>query len=217
MNKLCFISGLGADEKAFSNLPDFGIPKVDVKWIPNEHNESLYNYAQRLISKYRINQGDIIIGLSFGGLLAQQMAEILGSRYVILISSFRTREDLKFLFRQGLRLHLHKLIPELKSDFIGSLVANYLNSGSQISRPIIEEMVKETDMKLMKWSIEKIFELKSELAQDVVKFNLIGSNDRIVKFWHNETTYEISGGSHFMVFEEADAVSRIIQNVILNN
>ena len=214
MKNQFFISGLGADEKAFSKLGDFGTNKIFIEWLRNHDNESLHSYCQRLIDQYNIQQGDLLVGLSFGGLIAQQIAEIVGIDKVILISSFRTKDDLKMVFNKALAYRLHKLIPNAKSDLVANLVANFLNSGTSSSRSIIQEMVKSTDMILMNWSIEKIYQQDHELAPGIAKINLIGTKDRIVKRWHSESTHLIEGGSHFMVYEQAEAVSNIIRNFI---
>jgi len=68
---------------------------VFIEWLPNHENESLHSYAKRLIDIYGIDRGDLIVGLSFGGLIAQQISEIVGQDRIILISSFRTKDDLR--------------------------------------------------------------------------------------------------------------------------
>ena len=154
------------------------------------------------------------MGLSFGGLVAQQIADILKPDYVILISSFRTKDDLKIQFSSGLKLKLHKLMPEMKSEFIGTIVANYLNSGTNQSKSALKAMLSSTDMKLMKWSLEKIYEQNNPLAIDVKKYSLIGSIDRVVKPWKIESTYLVEGGSHFMVYDKAEEISDIIRGIV---
>ena len=214
MKKQYFISGLGADKTAFQNLEDFGTTKIMIDWISNRPNESLYDYAARIIEKYGITSDDILVGLSFGGLVAQQIADILKPDYVILISSFRTKDDLKIQFSSGLKLKLHKLMPEMKSEFIGTIVANYLNSGTNQSKSALKAMLSSTDMKLMKWSLEKIYEQNNPLAIDVKKYSLIGSIDRVVKPWKIESTYIVEGGSHFMVYDKAEEISDIIRGIV---
>lgn len=214
MKKQYFISGLGADKTAFQNLEDFGTTKIMIDWISNRPNESLYDYASRIIEKYGITSDDILAGLSFGGLVAQQIADILKPDYVILISSFRTKDDLKIQFSSGLKLKLHKLMPEMKSEFIGTIVANYLNSGTNQSKSALKAMLSSTDMKLMKWSLEKIYEQNNPLAIDVKKYSLIGSIDRVVKPWKIESTYLVEGGSHFMVYDKAEEISDIIRGIV---
>ena len=111
-------------------------------------------------------------------------------------------------------MKLQKLMPEMKSEFIGSIVATYLNSGSKISVPVLKEMVMSSDMKLMKWSLEKIYEQDVILAPDILKYSIIGDKDKVVKPWIIETTYIVEDGSHFMVFDKAREVTKIISSII---
>ncbi len=214
MRKLYFISGLGADEKAFHRLEDFGVPKIMVQWLDPIPKESLLNYCKRIITQYGITQQDIIVGLSFGGLIAQQIAQILDQRFVILISSFRTKEDLRLLFKKGLQFRLYKLMPEIKFPLISEVVANVLNSGTTEGKPVLKAMLETTDMKLLKWSIEKIFQQDIELGQEAIKYNLLGNKDRVMKIWRNKTTHIIQGGSHFMVYDKAKEVSTAIKQIL---
>lgn len=214
MIKQFFISGLGANEKAFQRLENFGTTKIMVKWIPNEQNESLLNYSKRIIEEYKIAKSDIVVGLSFGGLVAQQIAEILKPEFIILISSFRTKDDLKFIFNKGLKLKLHRLIPEIRSTAMDNIIANYLNSGTSRSKTVLKEMIESTDLQLMRWSLEKIFKQNVPLSVNTIKYNLLGTSDRIIKPWKNKTTFMIEGGSHFMVYDEAKEISDIINRLL---
>lgn len=99
MKRIYFISGLGANEKAFSKIGDLGQEKVMVKWLENQPKESLKSYAERLIQEYGIKKDEPLVGLSFGGILAQEIATILGSKEAILISGFQQKSSLRLPFR----------------------------------------------------------------------------------------------------------------------
>ncbi len=214
MKRTFFISGLGANERAFEKLKISKLNSVFLPWLKSEANESLESYSKRLIHEFDITQDDVLVGLSFGGIVAQQIALILGLKYVILISSFRTKEDLNKIFQFGLRNKLFRLMPSFKFPIISEAVAITLNAGSPDSKPIIKEMLDQTDMEMVKWSIQKIYELDQPIKPEIIKYNVIGTQDRIIDMWKNETTYEIEGGSHFMVYEKADEVSRILNQII---
>lgn len=214
MHRLFFISGLGANERAFSRIGEVGCEKIMVKWMANEKNETLKEYAVRLIKQYEIKSRDFVAGLSFGGLVAQKIAAITGQQKVILISSFRDKNDLKLPFRLALNTGLYRLLPSIKVLYIDSMVANILNSGTADSKTVLREMVRSTDYRLMKWSLEQIANTANNTNKDVLLHNIIGDRDRIVHLWRNDTTYVVKGGSHFMVYDRAEEVSRIIREIL---
>jgi len=185
-----------------------------VKWIPCDKKEDLGSYALRLIDDYEIKDNDIVVGLSFGGLLAQEISNITGQRNVILISSFRDKNDLKFPFRQALNAGLQKLFLPIRVPWVDELVANMLNSGTSDSKHVLKEMLTATDYHLMKWSLQQIAGTNGLENKNVVVHNIIGDRDRIVRLWRNNTTYFVKGGSHFMVYDRADEVTEIIRGIV---
>ena len=86
MKKVYFISGLGADKRAFSFLDLSFCEPVFIEWIKPLHKESLQQYALRL--KEQIKEASpTIVGMSFGGMLATEIAKLDATAKIIIISS----------------------------------------------------------------------------------------------------------------------------------
>ncbi|RZJ29312.1 MAG: alpha/beta hydrolase, partial [Chryseobacterium sp.] len=72
MNKIYIFSGLGVDRRVFDNI-DFGDLNVEfIDWIIPLTNEAIEIYAER-ISRKIISENPILIGLSFGGMVAVEI------------------------------------------------------------------------------------------------------------------------------------------------
>ncbi|MCH7534361.1 MAG: alpha/beta hydrolase [Bacteroidetes bacterium] len=210
-----FISGLGADERAFDRLDDFdGWEKVFLKWIPNESGEDIAHYAKRLLGNHHVKSTDVIIGLSFGGLLALGIAKRNHVKSVILISSLRSVKDLKPLWRFMLMTRSYHFIPSFKIAFISKMIRNWFNVRSNQGIKTLEAMVKDSDPKLVKWSIEQIRRAKHNDYSEVQIFNVIGSKDRLINQWESNNTHQIERGGHFMVYEKAKQVNAILRKII---
>ena len=72
-----FISGLGADERVFQFLDLPGIEKKFIRWIEPGKNESIHSYSLRLIDQIQQNEDLVLVGISFGGMVAQEIASCL--------------------------------------------------------------------------------------------------------------------------------------------
>jgi len=214
VSKIFFIPGLGANEMVFDNIGDLPLDKVNVKWLDNEGDEHINSYAQKLINIYKISKNDTVAGLSFGGILAQEIARILELEKVILISSFRDNTDLRSVYRFGLKTGLYRLAPNFRIPVIDEIIAYNLNSENQDSKPILKKMLEQTNYELLKWSLQKIAELPKRPDDNFTIHNIIGNNDKILKTWHNDHTTIIEGGSHFMVYEKAEEVTHVISNIL---
>jgi surfactin synthase thioesterase subunit len=76
--RIYLISGLGADRRVFKKLvfpTDFELIYLD--WITPEPAESLEAYAARLALNIDTSAPFYLIGLSFGGMLATEIAKKL--------------------------------------------------------------------------------------------------------------------------------------------
>lgn len=89
-----FISGLGADRRAFSKLIfSEHFPMIHLDWISPEPNESLRSYASRLALEIDSSNPFYLVGLSFGGMLATEIAKELNPIHTFLISSTPTFKE----------------------------------------------------------------------------------------------------------------------------
>jgi len=71
-----FISGLGADERVFQFLDLSEIEHRFIKWNVPQKNESLPSYCKRLTEQINVQQEVILIGISFGGMIAQEITKV---------------------------------------------------------------------------------------------------------------------------------------------
>ena len=97
-NKIYFVSGLGADQRVFQKLKLSGYQAIHIQWVEPESQESIAEYTQRLISQIK-SEKPIIIGLSFGGIIAVEIAKQIKTEKVILISSTKNQQENTFYFQ----------------------------------------------------------------------------------------------------------------------
>ncbi|HBW82083.1 MAG TPA: alpha/beta hydrolase, partial [Sphingobacterium sp.] len=108
--KIYVISGLGVDQRVFSKI-DFGsLDLTYLDWITPVPNEPLSIYAKRISTKITA-KNPILVGLSFGGMLAIEIAKIIETKQIILLASAKGRHELPKLYRLAGRLKINKLVP----------------------------------------------------------------------------------------------------------
>lgn len=103
-------SGLGADERVFQKI-DFSFCSItNVKWFTPEVDEPIEKYAARLIHQIK-SPKPILIGISFGGMIAIEVAKQLETEKVILIASAKVKNEIPFYYRLVGILRLYKILP----------------------------------------------------------------------------------------------------------
>ncbi len=215
--RIVFISGLGADKTAFAKLGDLGYQKVYAKWLIPERGEHISSYALKMIKKHNIHTDDILVGLSFGGLVAQQIAFLNGNKKVILVSSFLSKENLPSYLKFALTTGLYRFSPKKQFDFINKKIAEKLNSGHLPSRQVLLNMLEKSDMNLVKWSVHQIATWKPISNPNFKLYSLQGTNDLLVKQWETKNKTVIENGTHFMVHDRSTEVTAIINDILSEN
>mgnify|MGYP003303458126 CR=1 FL=1 len=81
--------GMAASPKIFEFLDLQNPFEIHLlSWFPPKQNESLGSYAKRMCKKV-IHKNPILMGVSFGGVLIQEMAKHIKVRKIVIISSIK--------------------------------------------------------------------------------------------------------------------------------
>ena len=211
-----FISGLGADKKAFQRikLPE-GYEPVYLDWIPPQKDESLANYARRFSSMIKTDDAFILIGLSFGGMLACEIARLRNPMKTIIISSIASSEELPWYYKRAARFGIHKYVPIglLKA---GTLLKNMMGMRSKEDKAIIYSYLRFADPAMIRWSLHAIVSWhQQERLPGVVHIH--GSSDHLLPLKYIHPDHVIQNGGHLMVFNRAEEVNKILCSVLAVN
>lgn len=212
--RIYLISGLGADRRAFRKLvfPEgFEITYLD--WIPALPKESLAKYALRMAEVIDTSKPFYLIGLSFGGMLAVEIAKKLNPIHTFLISSSPVYHQLPWYFRMAGRLHLEKLVPVQLMKKGNSIGLRFLGAKTDDEKRILRQLVLDSDPVFMKWALTAILSWRNtELPKSLTHIH--GNSDYILPSRFYKPDLMIQGGSHFMVYARAKEISAAIQKLI---
>ncbi|MBT2591308.1 alpha/beta hydrolase [Pedobacter sp. ISL-68] len=212
-----FISGLGADKRIFSKLKlNENINMIHVDWISPNENESLASYAERLSKVIDLSQPFALVGVSFGGMIAVEMAKLLKPAATIIISSTMLSTHLPALYRFAGKLGLLKFIPAKFLKSSNKLTQNYyFGTRSNSEKTLLSKIINDTDPYFLKWAIGSILSWKNDIRPDRI-FHIHGTNDKILYAKAAQPDFIIENGTHFMVYQNAKEISEIIDQIILN-
>jgi pimeloyl-ACP methyl ester carboxylesterase len=204
------ISGLGADETIFQRLNFGALNPVFIKWIKPNKNELIEQYALRLTRQID-ELNPIILGVSFGGMLAIEIAKQIDCQQVIIISSSKTVSEIPLYFRLVGQLNIHKLIPIKLLKYPNLLVYWFFGMHTKAEKELLENILLNTEGVCLKWAINAIVNWKNkELISNLIHIH--GDLDRILPN-KNKIDSIIPNGGHLMVFNQADLINNLIKNI----
>lgn len=201
-------SGLGADYRAFQNLKLPGYRLVYIKWIKPEKSESMAHYAGRIKSQI-VTPDPIVIGLSFGGMIAVELAKQMTIKKMVLISSAKNREDLAGGNSLFFRWKLYKVIPGSFLQQSNFIVNNMFGATTSDDKKILSEILEDSDPAFFRWAMDNIVHWDNEIVPPHL-IHIHGTADKIIPYAAVKADYSIEGGGHLMVLNRADTISKII-------
>jgi pimeloyl-ACP methyl ester carboxylesterase len=213
--KVYFISGLGADKRAFYKikLPP-GYQAVFLDWIVPLAGESFPDYAKRFSRSIEQDEEFVLIGLSFGGMLASEIAKIVSPKKLIIISSLSSYKELPWYFKLAGKLGIHRIIsPSLYKQ--ATIMNRFMGAGNKEMKSIVYSYVNNIDPAFIRWSLNAIVHWShAERLSDLVHIH--GSNDHLLPYKYVKADYAIKNGGHLMVMNKAEEVNSILEKVLLS-
>jgi len=207
--KIYGISGLGADKRVFDFLAlDFEFIPID--WITPHKNEAIENYSKRLSNIIDTKNEFCLVGVSFGGLIATEISQILKPKLTFLISSAQTKNELRSIFKYFGKTKLITLIPTFLFN-PPRVIAKYFFGAK--NDKLLNEILDDTDLNFVKWAINELINWKNTFQlENIIKIN--GTNDKLIPPKGNTKMKLIESGGHFMIVDRANEISEIINGEI---
>ncbi len=206
-------SGLGADESIFRFL-ELKIPAQVIRWMAPQPSENLEGYARRIVTEQITEpHGAVLIGVSFGGIVAGEVARLLKPAKLLLISSLKNSGELPFYYRWAGKLRLDVLIPA--QFMIHPTFFTYYSFGvsNQRDKALLKEILQNTDKVFLKWAIRQILTWKSlQKIENLVHIH--GGNDHILPCRYVKNAITVENGGHLMIISQAKKISELIQRYL---
>jgi len=203
--KIYAISGLGADQRVFEKL-NLDRELIPIHWITPIKHESIQSYTKRLSSAIDQSEDYVILGVSFGGLIATEISKILNPKLTILISSVETKDKLRFIYRWIGNTKLLHLVPTILFDPPRGL-ATYIFGAK--NKQLLHDILDDTDLNFAKWAALQLTTWKNTSSpKNLLKIH--GTKDKLIPLKTSMKTIIIEDGAHFMIVDRADEISKII-------
>jgi pimeloyl-ACP methyl ester carboxylesterase len=201
------LSGLGADKRVFSKLSfsdEYAINHI--AWITPHHNEELADYAKRLSTQIEQSKPFILIGVSFGGMIAVEICGFLKPGKTIIISSASTSDQIPWYYKIAGLLNLHQIVPSKLLKAPTPIAFWFFGARDKEQKNLLSEILKDTDGSFLKWALSKIINWKHQHKPDNL-YQIHGSSDKILPITFIKPDLKIINGGHLMVYNQYDIIS----------
>lgn len=210
-----FVPGLGASSKIFEHL------KLDsekyslhfLEWLlPKNTNENILAYARRLADAVK-EPNPVLVGVSFGGIMVQEMARLLNPKKVILISSVKSHNELPKSMRFAKATGIYKLFTVKYLENIGQFAKENLGEKVKKHISLYEKYQIILDPLYLEWAFHTILHWKKDY-KTLNLYHIHGEADKIFPVKYISNYIPIKKGTHIMILNRAKEISKILQEII---
>ena len=195
--------GLAASSLVFENITlknsKYQLHRLD--WIQPKKNESLNSYCKRLSEKIK-HKEPILLGVSFGGIIVQELDKILNVKKLIIVSSVKTHHEYPVVFKIARDYQLNNALPfGMFDNFVKfSLKLNINKLYKRID--LAERYLTERDERYLEWAVWSLLNWKQgKIREDIIHIH--GDKDKVFPINNISNCIKIKGGKHEMIILRA--------------
>jgi len=191
--------GMAANPSIFEHVElDSNLYEIHwLEWQLPEKDESIQSYAKRML-KYVKHENPVLIGVSFGGVLIQEMAKLISYKKLIIISSVKRSSEIPKHMQFARETGIYKFLPfgllnyitEIEKLPIGNLIRKRLKLYSQY--------LSVSDKDYLDWAVkEMVCWEQDEPISDIIHIH--GDKDKVFPINNIENCINVVGGTHIMI------------------
>lgn len=208
---LYFVPGLAANTKIFEylDLPKENFETHFLEWIlPLSVEETIESYAKRMCESIK-HDNSILVGVSFGGVMVQEMSKQTNCKKVVIISSMKSNKELPNRLKLAQKTKAYKLFPtkivENIEEYEHLFFGDYLKKRAELYKMYLS--IRNADY--LEWAIHNVLNWKQDYELDNI-IHIHGNKDEVFPIKHIKNAIEVDNGTHIMILNKAKTISKIL-------
>lgn len=211
-----FMPGLAASSKIFEyiNLPPESFSCHYFEWcIPESNDETLEVYAKKYAAQIRHDQV-VLIGVSFGGFLVQEISRLIRVKQVIIISSVKGVHEMPRRLRLLKFTRAYKIFPTRRLARIDDFTKYDFHPQLKKKAALYNKYLGIRNENYLNWAIHCALHWDNREDQSKV-IHIHGTNDEIFPIKYIGNCIPVEGGTHAMIVIKAKMIGEILENLLL--
>jgi len=208
--------GMAANPSIFEHikLPSDQFKIHYLEWVLPESNENIEDYAKRM-TRLISHNNCVLLGVSFGGILVQEMSKHIRCRKIIVVSSVKTKDELPKKMKVAKATKAYKLIPTRLLSNVETL-AKYAFGETVTKRlDLYKKYLSVSDKRYLDWAIKEVvcWNQNQELPNTI---HIHGEKDAVFPIENIKGCISVKGGTHIMIINKYKWFNENLPRLILS-
>jgi pimeloyl-ACP methyl ester carboxylesterase len=211
-----FMPGLAASSSIFERieLPKDTFEMHLLEWFLPNKNETLQSYAKRMAEKVK-HDNAVLVGVSFGGVLVQEMAQFLNLKKLIIVSSVKCNAELPRRLKFAKTTKAYKLLPTGLMQDVELLTKYAFGDVLKKKLKLYEQYLHRREKDYLDWAIEQMV-CWERVEVDAKVIHVQGDADEVFPVKNIKNFINIKGGTHLMILNRFRWFNQNLPKIILD-
>ena len=212
-----FMPGLAASPTIFERiqLPNDQFEIHLLEWFVPKGKQTLGDYAKKMAEQVH-HKNIILVGVSFGGILVQEMKQFLNLKKVIIISSVKSNKEFPRRMKIAKTTKAYKLIPVALIENIENLAKYAFGDYIKQRVKLYEKFLSVRDKKYLTWAIESVILWeRTEIDDEIIHIH--GLEDEVFPVKYIKEFIPVKGGTHIMILNKYKWLNENLPKIMLEN
>ncbi len=217
VSHIYFIPGMAADVSIFENikLPENQFKAYTVPWKIPHKRESMEGYAKRMCYEIK-HDNAVLVGVSFGGIVVQEMSKYLKLKKLIIISSVKSKYELPNRMKIARKTKMYKLLPTSLVSRIDNWEKLAFGEFAKKRAAMYQRYLSINDKTYLDWAIEKMVCWDQEEYPDGL-VHIHGDKDIVFPISNIKDCITVDKGTHVMIVNRARWFNKNLPEIINDN
>ena len=207
--------GMAANCDIFENikLDDSKYTLHFIEWLQPEKNESLERYSNRIALQIK-EENPVLIGVSFGGIIVQEVAKIIATEKVIIISSVKDPSEFPARIHWAKKWKLYRFFPTSYITLIENVTKKIVSSKKIHQRiDMYQKYLSVRSKNYLDWAFKNIILWENKNPVQNV-YHLHGTKDHIFPHKRIKNAEFLENGTHVMVLINARWINKKLLEIL---
>lgn len=208
---------MAAGPKIFEHiaLPENRFELHYLEWLMPIENEPIETYAFRMVQCIK-HENPVLLGVSFGGVLVQEMRKHISVKKLIIVSSVKSNKELPKKMRITKTTMAYKLLPTPLVNKL-DVLAKYAFGDKVVKRLELYKMyLSVNSSSYLNWAIKQMLCWKqSEFSTNIIHIH--GDKDIVFPIKNIKNCIVVKGGTHIMIINKYKWFNENLPNIIMCN
>lgn len=217
MTHLYLMPGMAANPSIFEHikLPEDRFTVHLLEWQLPKNKETISDYAKRMTA-FITHEDSVLLGVSFGGVLVQEMAKHIPLKKLIIVSSVKSKHELPRRMKLSRKLKLYNILPTRLIEDVDKLAKYAFGETVKDRVALYQRYLSMNDRHYMSWAVKEMVCWDQE-APDADIIHIHGDADRVFPIKYIDNCITLPGGSHIMVITKYKWFNENLPQLIEND